>query len=250
MKFMFSALLPFLVACADLPSGEPDDGALLQKTSSFILDEIPDFEPFEITPCNPLFEKCSNKCGNVRGVHCDSRGWVFCQNAVCDEKPVKNGTKWVSHCHCWQPSNTDHSILPLKSNSGANCVLDVGPGGEDMCVAIAKGELWSTFGPDGNDLPGKPLKTASCPPHTLWAWCWGAPCERRSNGDVICACPIMKSMNNMAQALSLAGDAQCPPNVKDPCRKGWTHNSMPAGTSPSEYMKDGKDNECYNFKYC
>jgi hypothetical protein len=217
-------------------------------TYATILDEIPDFKPFEITPCNPLVasSECTNKCGEVRGYKCDSPGWVFCQNAVCDEVPVKNGSAWVSNCHCWQPTNTDSSILPVTSNSGANCVLDMGPGGQEMCEAIDNGALWSTYGPDGTYLPGKPLKAASCAAHTIWAWCWGAPCKKEGD-DVICACPIMKSMNSAAQAISLAGEEQCPPKVEDPCAKGWTHNSMPAGTSPSEFMPDAASSQCYDY---
>lgn len=212
-----------------------------------ILDEIPDYKPFEITPCNPLVAsgECKHKCGEVRGYECKSAGWVFCQNAVCDEKPVKNGSRWVSNCHCWQPKNTNNSILPVRENSGANCVLGMGKGGKPMCDAIDKGELWSTYGPTGSYLPGKPLKAAMCAAHTIWAWCWGAPCKKVGD-HVHCACPLMKSMNNAPQAISLAGDAQCPPKVADPCAKGWTHNSMPAGTSPSEYMPDASSSSCYD----
>merc|ERR1719229_425665 len=61
------------------------------KKAPSILDEIPDFEPFQITPCNPLLPEgdfpCTNQCGTVRGFKCEGAGWVFCQNAVCDETP-------------------------------------------------------------------------------------------------------------------------------------------------------------------
>ena len=238
-------------------------GAQSKGTTFYsILDEIPDFEPFEITPCNPFLElaamashdkigkscdETTNKCGNVVSHTCEAPGWVFCQNAVCDETPVKNGSKWVSNCHCWQQKEggTVKNLIPSTKNSGANCVLDMGPGGPEMCEAMGKGALWSTFGVDDPAyLPGKPLKAATCEKHTLWAWCWGAPCKKVGD-DIQCACPIMKSMNDAKQMLSLAGDAQCPPNVANPCEKGWTHNSMPAGTSPSEYMKSGKEALCY-----
>ena len=267
-KSFLCALLPLLSASAELTCGDVKEhyknAECCGKPSTVIdtlaavhhsehektiLDDIADFKPFDITPCNPLEADCLHQCGNVKGFECDAKGWVFCQNAVCDETPVKNGTMWVSKCHCWQQPDgeTTKSLIPVAANSGANCVLDMGPGGADMCTAMQNGALWSTFGV-GNPtyLPGKPLQAASCPPHSLWAWCWGAPCEM-VDGQIICSCPIMKSMNSAAQAISLAGEAQCPPNIEDPCTKGWTHNSMPAGTSPSEYMDTPT---CYDYAAC
>merc|ERR1712232_863350 len=112
------------------------------------------------------------------------------------------------------------------------------------CDAIRNGELWSTFGPKGDLLPGKPLKTASCPAHTLWAWCWGAPCSKAS-GKLICDCPMMESTNDANQSLSLAGDGECPPALEDPCTTATIHNSMPAGTAPASHLPDSSANQCY-----
>jgi hypothetical protein len=147
-------------------------------------------DPIPITPGD------ASSCGLVdKGSSvCDAAGWVFCINADCEPEPYYNpsvyGGKPIVKCHCWQPSNTDFSVVPRGKNGGANCVLgedDFGPGGNggaDMCNAIKEGALISTYGPKGTMRDGTPigepgpysLQAATCRPHTPWAWCWGAPC--------------------------------------------------------------------------
>jgi len=197
--------------------------------------------PFKIAPC--FGTNCpKDSCSFVGFWPCEAAGWVFCQNAVCEE-PIESPItgRLISKCKCWQPSNTNSSMLPMETNSGANCVMNTGAGGETMCDGIKRGELWSTFGPTGDYLPGKPLELAVCAPHTLWAWCWGAKCHKTSNGHIICDCPVMKSTNKANQDLSLAGPLQC--QQPDPCTTG-IKNSMPAGSSPSAMLGS---TPCYNY---
>ena len=180
---------------------------------------------------------------------CTAPGWVFCINAVCADQPtvdadMYNGKPFVK-CSCWQPTNTDFSLVPLGPDSGANCALGQdtfagGKGGEEMCQAIRDGALISTYGPEGTLRGGTPisdadapfsLEAAECRPNTPWAWCWGAPCERdeASPTGITCHCPYMTSTNNIPQPISLAGKSEC---EGDPCT-GSLHNSMPAGQSPN-----------------
>merc|ERR1712194_637793 len=91
------------------------------------------------------------------------------------------------------------------------------PGGETMCDEMKAGKLWSMYGPKGSFLPGLPLFSATCEPHTPWVWCWGAPCERNEAGDVVCKCPLMITTNDKPQGVSLPGDSLC---TEDPCSGG------------------------------
>jgi len=226
-----------------------DDAALLQASIRGHAASLDTPEPFKIAPCLVGHDCPDSGCGTFGEIKCDSAGWVFCQNAVCDDEPVvdpKSG-RLVAKCHCWQPSNTNLSFLPLTHNSGANCVMNAGPGGEDMCKAIANGALFSTYGPTGDFLPGKPLETANCPPQTKWAWCWGAPCERDDKGDIICSCPMMISTNSANQTLSLV-PSECPSEAgadTNPC-EGSIHNSMPAGLASSDVNPNGKK-PCFSY---
>jgi hypothetical protein len=147
---------------------------------------------------------------------------------------MKNGAL-VAECLCWQPTNTNFSILPA-SNAGASCVIDqitpgavTSTGGDAMCDAMKNGALVSTYGPTG----WKPnLVVAECAPKTQWAWCWGAPCSI-SEGDIICDCPIIITDNNATQYLSLS-QQECDME-DDPC--SFIHNSSPGGgKSPQPFL--------------
>ena len=111
-------------------------------------------KPIQIIP------KLEGSCGDIGAFPCitpaskepgggNGGGWVFCINAICDNTPTVDASKYdgkpYSKCQCWQPSNTAYSILPdSKKGGGANCVLDSGPGGEEMCKAMNAGKLIST----------------------------------------------------------------------------------------------------------
>lgn len=188
--------------------------------------------------------------GPAAAAACDAPGWVFCINAECADEPSAKpdlyGGKPFVACSCWQPTNTNFSILPLGPDSGANCVLGQdtfagGAGGEGMCQAIRDGALISTYGPGGDMRGGTPiddaqapfsLQSAECRPNTPWAWCWGAPCELdpTSPTGITCHCPYMTSTNDAVQSISLAGQQACD---VDPCAGPQIYNSMPAGQSPN-----------------
>lgn len=244
-------------ACADgkdtcsAPGDDPSLAQLRQakihRAQSRNESGPPGDEPFPIYPCdlsNTESGTCpEDTCSDVAAESCDAPGWVFCINAKCATAAMdpKYG-KLVSKCECWQPSNTNFSIVPVRKNSGANCVMKSGPGGSEMCEAIKNGALISTFGPTGDmKTPLLSLQSANCAPHTLWAWCWGAPCSKVS-GKLICDCPVMKSTNDANQSVSLAGKAEC---AGDPCNEG-IHNSMPAGTSPASHEKSAPA-PCYSY---
>ena len=198
----------------------------------------------------PIAPKDAATCGITDPYPCEAPGWVYCINAVCESEPTVDpllyGGKPFNKCSCWQPSNTDLSILPLSNDGGANCVLGSGPSGKEMCAAMKGGALISTYGPDGTfrdqetkDGPTKfSLQSAMCKPHTPWAWCWGAPCVKdpESPTGITCHCPYMTSTNEENQPISLAGSDQC--TTGNPCDS--IHNSMPAGTSPNQ------NKPCYN----
>lgn len=97
---------------------------------------------------------------------------VFCINAECADEPSAKpdlyGGKPFVACSCWQPTNTNFSILPLGPDSGANCVLGQdtfagGEGGEGMCQAIRDVALISTYGPGGDMRGGMPIDDAQAP---------------------------------------------------------------------------------------
>jgi len=203
-------------------------------------------KPVDIAPCEPGQDCPAGSCGQVAPGHpCEAPGWVFCLDAVCDEPSADRKTgKLISKCKCWQPTNTNSSVLPAASNSGANCVMGTGPGGNQMCEAIKGGALISTWGPTGNFLPGKKPRMAICRPHTPWSWCWGAPCQREANGDITCDCPMMVSTNDDDQSLFLI-PSECPsdsnPDV-NPCTMG-VYNSNPAGSNLGSVGYP----ECYSY---
>jgi len=200
------------------------------KSTVMLVEADTPQNPSDVQECDPLSEDCSASCGDMTPGKCDAPGWVFCQNAICDEKVHFRQGVEVAKCNCWQPTNTNESILPATEHGGGSCVLGNGMTGTEMCEAMKAGALFSTYGPKGDFLPGKPMRNVECPAHNLWAWCWGAPCEKDAEGKVVCDCPIMRSTNNASQVINVAGDAQC---IGDPCTKGWTHNAGPAGTVES-----------------
>lgn len=209
--------------------------------------------PYELdSGCN---ETCQASCGDVRDAkQCFSKGWVYCDNAVCSTEPTTEangksygGVPFVT-CQCWQPTNSDYSIVP-DPNTGAGCVLGLDNfGGNNMCDEIAGGQLISTYGPFGTQRQGSTpdefaVKTAICKPRTPWAWCWGAPCveDPGSPTGITCHCPYMSTDNNKPQRISLAGEQACNGN---PCEDGiW--NSMPSGTSPNAVNPDSS--VCFNY---
>jgi len=246
-------------------AGEVDDSALLSLRASSVKAPAPTPAPTpsvcigtsKDNPCweyeskaflvdATVAEKNSGLCGDMREYTCDAASWVFCQNAVCsqDLKQDPISRAWYSECACWQQTSDNGnalqnvSMIPADSNSGANCVMGKQPGGDEMCNQMKAGKLWSTYGPQGSFLPGQPLRSAICEPHTPWVWCWGAPCERNKAGDIVCKCPLMISSNDAAQALTLPGDSLC---TEDPC-SGTMLNSMPAGFSEAAIT-----GSCYNY---
>jgi len=180
---------------------------------------------------------------------CDTPNWVYCRNAKCSEevKQDPDSGAWYSECACWQQTSDNGkarqnlSIIPEDSTQGANCVMGKQPGGKEMCDQMKAGKLHSSFGPEGSFLPGLPLASASCEPHTPWLWCWGAPCERNEAGDVVCKCPLMISMNDVPQEHSLPGESLC---TENPC--SHLLNSSPAGsnTTPLGLNADW----CYDYR--
>jgi len=166
--------------------------------------------------------------GGAAESQCDAAGWVYCQDARCDDTPVVKNGVLVAECVCWQPQHTNMSIIP-SSNAGASCVIDeISPGsgfvkgGAQMCTAMQNGQLISTYGPKGWKPP---LVVAECAPKTRWAWCWGAPCSKNAEGVVICDCPMMQSFINQTQYLSLSENVCA--EEEDPC--SHVHNSSPPG---------------------
>lgn len=218
----------------------------LFATASFdcvtvVLGQNVTVKPIQIIP------KLEGSCGDIGAFPCNTPaskepgggnggGWVFCINAICDNTPTVDTNKYdgkpYSKCQCWQPSNTAFSILPdSKKGGGANCVLDSGPGGEEMCKAMNAGALISTFGPQGSPREGPDstysFEAALCKPRTAWAWCWGAPCERTPDSPtgITCDCPYMSTDSPVAQPLSLAGKGECSANpIYNPC--DYIHNSQ------------------------
>jgi len=196
--------------------------------------------PIPVTPNDP------STCGVTVPYECDASGWVYCINSVCEDEtttdPLLYGGKPFNKCHCWQPTNTNSSILPHGNDGGANCVLDNGPGGEEMCEAMKNGALISTYGPKGTmrdpDTDLFELEAAICEPHTPWAWCWGAPCveDPDSPTGITCHCPLMTSTNDDEQILYLAGESQCSGAHGSPCDS--VHNSEPAGMVTGAMLKD------------
>ena len=65
----------------------------------------------------PIAPKDAATCGITDPYPCVAPGWVYCINAVCESEPTVDpllyGGKPFNKCSCWQPSNTDLSILPL-----------------------------------------------------------------------------------------------------------------------------------------
>jgi len=208
-------------------------------------------EPIQIIPELP------GTCGDIGPFPCvtpasiepgggNGGGWVFCINAICDNTPTVDENKYngkpYSKCQCWQPSNTPNSILPdSRKGGGANCVLDSGPGGEEMCRAMNAGALISTYGPQGSAReapdPTYSFEAALCKPRTPWAWCWGAPCERTPGTPtgITCDCPYMSTDSPVAQPVSLTGKGECSANpVYNPC--DFIHNSqLPFADVQSNY---------------
>merc|ERR1712187_680864 len=120
------------------------------------------------------------------------------------------------------------SYAPIADNDGASCVmnqqnpdLNLPSGGKEMCDAMKKGALVSTYGPEGWKPP---LVFNKCPAKTPWAWCCGAPCNK-IDGDIICDCPMMISDNDADQFISIS-ETQCSLE-KDPC--SYVHNGSPNG---------------------
>lgn len=221
----------------------------------------------------PIVPGDASTCGENLPYPCDASNWVYCINANCDTEPTVDpnlyGGKPFVKCACWQQTiappdsclplpnvPVNRSILPV-GKSGANCVLDNMPGGQDMCDMMKAGALVSTYGPEGY----KPnmLESAHCAPRTPWAWCWGAPCvnDPFSEYGITCHCPYMFSDVDVVQPISLAGKAECgnfgptePCDALNPLVK--IHNSMPAGTSPNSqtpcYVGPGAEEctECCN----
>jgi len=206
----------------------------------------------------PIVPKLPGTCGDIGGYPCrtpasmepdggNGGGWVFCINAICEDTPTideqKYGGKPYSKCQCWQPSNTPNSILPdKKKGGGANCVLDSGPGGEEMCQQMNAGALISTYGPQGSARespdPTYSFEAALCKPRTPWAWCWGAPCYKTPGTPtgITCDCPYMSTDSMVAQPLSLAGKGECAahPPLYNPC--DHIHNAqLPFADVQSEY---------------
>jgi len=142
----------------------------------------------------------------------------------------------------------NHRILPIvfsptkKKGGGANCVLDSGPGGEEMCQQMNAGALISTYGPQGSARespdPTYSFEAALCKPRTPWAWCWGAPCYKTPGTPtgITCDCPYMSTDSMVAQPLSLAGKGECAahPPLYNPC--DHIHNAqLPFADVQSEY---------------
>jgi len=166
-------------------------------------------------------------CSGGTSYMCDAPGWVYCQDAPCSEPVVKNGVL-VSECLCWAPPDTNVSYAPVAENAGASCAMNhqnpklkLPSGGKEMCDAMKKGALVSTYGPKGWKPP---LVFNKCPAKTKWAWCWGAPCNEK-DGDIICDCPMMISDNDDDQFISIS-QSEC--NLEeDPC--SYVHNGSPNG---------------------
>ncbi len=170
---------------------------------------------------------------------CEAPAWVFLINALFDDTPVEdeNGVL-VAKCHCWQPTETNFSILPGETISGANCVMESGSRGRQMCDRMKAEALASTHRPTGTKLA--PLTTAVSEPRTPWAWCFGAPCSKVGD-EIICDCPMMITNNALDKSLSLPIDT-CQEEF-NPC--GNIPNSMPAGDGPASY--DPGVDACYGY---
>jgi len=179
---------------------------------------------------------CAGDAFTDGGVNCEAP-WVYCTDAVCDQKQkLKNGVLVVT-CQCWMPTNTMWSIAP-KETSGAGCVYNkVKPGsypfssigGKGMCEEMKAGKLISTYGPLGTAPTAAALK---CAPKTPWAWCWGAPCEKAKDGKVYCDCPVVVSDYPTPQYVSLQKKT-CEAEGfvgLDKCKE--IANGSPAGGSP------------------
>jgi len=199
----------------DRHAGQGVGAEQLQSTR----DSARDGTPYEITQ--------GGNCSDMTPYPCEAPGWVYCQDAVCDQEPVMVDGVLVAKCLCWAPSNTNSSILPTTMG-GASCVantinsaLGLPQGGEEMCKAMKSGSLISTYGPTGWKPP---LVVSECPPQTPWAWCWGAPCSM-VDGDIICDCPMMISAGGDPQFLSVS--IQSCANEADTCK--YIHNGSPSG---------------------
>merc|ERR1712238_49138 len=134
-------------------------------------------------------------------------------------------------------------ILPdSNKGGGANCVLNSGPGGAEMCAQMNAGALISTYGPQGSAReapdPTYSFEAALCKPRTPWAWCWGAPCYKTPGTPtgITCECPYITKESEVAQPLSLAGKGECAahPPLYNPCEH--IHNAqLPFADVQSEY---------------
>lgn len=200
-----------------------DDMSLMQNLRALHLhgqrQDVADGKPYAYSPDGP----CTGPAET-----CDAPGWVYCQDAECQEPTVVDGVL-VAKCLCWAPKNTNQSVLPGK-DAGASCVINqqrtgekLVEGGAAMCDAIKKGSLISTWGPKGWKPP---IVTAKCGAGTAFGWCWGAPCTQVA-GDIVCDCPMVTVDSDAAQYLSLSSQACA--EESDPCK--MTHNGDPAGSA-------------------
>jgi len=219
---------------AECPA-DAEEAALMQHPAKVGAEQLrstrgtQDGAPYKITT--------DGNCSDMEPYPCDAPGWVYCQDAVCEQEPVMVDGVLVAKCLCWAPKNTNKSILPTPMG-GASCVantirdvmdgMGLPQGGKDMCEAIKGGSLISTYGPTGWKPP---LVVQKCPPQTPWAWCWGAPCSM-VDGDIICDCPMMISADDYPQYLSVS--IQSCANEEDACK--YIHNGSPAGGGIQGYL--------------
>ena len=175
---------------------------------------------------------------------CDAP-WVFCIDAVCDDKTTTVDGVEVSKCKCWEQKK-GYSFIPASKKQGAACVMGY-DGGKKMCDDMKNGELISTYWlkPEGGALTPNPNSylpksaRAVCPAGTKFAYCWGAKCNKVKNAktdeeEVICDCPVMTGSGDVTvEAASCAKG--------DPC--SGIHNSNPPGLTSGN-----NDKPIYNYK--
>ena len=173
--------------------------------------------------------------------------WVFCIDAVCEDKPTMVDGVAVSKCKCWEQKSS-YSFIPASKNQGAACVMGY-DGGKKMCNDMKSGkELVSTYWlkpEDGKMVPNnssylpEPAR-AVCPSGTKFAYCWGAKCnkvqnEKTGEEEVICNCPIMIGSGDVTVEAASCTEGG------NPC--AGIHNSNPPGLTTGS-----NDKAIYNYK--
>jgi len=126
-------------------------------------------------------------CNTTEFVTCENVSGVTCDTAECDSRVIDG----VAKCHCWKQAVGQSNVSP---NGGAQCFLESGIDGPEICDRMANGELWSTYFPV-HTLPAPDAALLECPAGTPFAVCSGAKCEPdpADARKAICDCPVVTS---------------------------------------------------------